>query len=112
MRVNGTLTAGGLDGRMRLILLLFLAGCAASPTPPFIGASRVEVEREGRRYVVWQRGEAFEVVRLGHAAPGQHRAVRATMLALVPEVTGCRLVEGSVQGDSGEMRGRLTCPGA
>jgi hypothetical protein len=97
---------------MRLIMLLFLAGCAASPAPEFIGTDRVEVEREGSRYAVWQREERFEVVRLGYARNGQHRAIRATMLALVPEVTGCKVVESSVLGDSGEMRGRLTCPSA
>jgi hypothetical protein len=26
------------------------------------------------------------------------------------QATGCALVEGSVQGDSGVMEGRLTCP--
>jgi len=97
---------------MRLILLILLAGCAASPAPEFIGAKRVEVERGGRTYAVWQRAERFEVVRSGYARRVQHHDIRATMLALVPEVTGCRLVESSIQGDSGEMRGRLTCPSA
>lgn len=95
---------------MRLVLFLFLAGCAASPAPEFMGAQRTEVVRDGRSYVVWQREERFEVVRLGYAARGEHRAIRATMLTLVPEVTGCKLVDTSVQGDSGEMRGSLNCP--
>jgi len=94
---------------MRLILLLLLAGCAASPAPEFMGARRTEVARDGRTYVVWQREERFEVARLGYAVRGQHRGIRATMLALVPEVTGCKLVDSSVQGDSGEMRGSLNC---
>lgn len=95
---------------MRVVLFLFLAGCAASPAPEFMGAQRTEVVRDGRSYVVWQREERFEVVRLGYAARGEHRAIRATMLTLVPEVTGCKLVDTSVQGDSGEMRGSLNCP--
>ncbi|MFN3721720.1 MAG: hypothetical protein ACK4VZ_01635 [Paracoccaceae bacterium] len=51
----------------------------------------------------------MEIVRLGYAGRGEHQGIRATMITLIPEVTGCTLVESSLQGDSGEMRGRLRC---
>lgn len=96
---------------MRLILLAFLlAACAASPAPEFLGAQRVDVVRDGRSYSVWFTDKRVEVVRHGYAKPGQHQAIRATMIALVPQVTGCDLYEKSLSGDSGEMRGSIRCP--
>lgn len=96
---------------MRAIILLpFLAACGAQPAPQFFGADRTDVTRDGRAYTVFQKGEAVEVIRLGHARRGEHQGIRATMITLIPEVTGCTLIETSLQGDSGEMRGRLRCP--
>ncbi len=95
----------------RLFLPLLLAACGAQPTPGLFGADRVTVTRDGRDYVVFQKDDLVEVIRLGHARRGDHQVIRAQMIALIPEVTGCRLVERTVQGDSGEMRGRINCPG-
>lgn len=93
-----------------LLLCLFLAACGAQPATEFFGASRSDVTRDGRNYTVFQKGKRVEVIRLGYAQRGEHQAIRATMIDLIPEVTGCRLVENSLQGDSGEMRGSLRCP--
>lgn len=96
---------------MRLILLVFLlSACAAYPAPEFFGAKRVDVVRDGRSYTVWFTDKRVEVVRHGYAGRGEHQAIRATMIALVPEVTGCDLYEKSLTGDSGEMRGSIRCP--
>ena len=92
-----------------LVPLLFLAACGASPAPEFLGATRTDVNLNGRDYTVFQNGERVEVIRLGYAARGEHQAIRATMIALIREVTGCKLYEKSLQGDSGEMRGSLRC---
>lgn len=92
-----------------LCLILILSACGAQPAPQFFGAKRTDVSRDGRSYTVFQKGEAVEIVRLGYAGRGEHKGIRATMITLIPEVTGCTLVESSLQGDSGEMRGRLRC---
>ena len=93
-----------------LIALLSLAACGASPAPEFFGATRTDVVVSGRSYSVFQKGDRVEVIRLGRARRGEHQEIRATMIALIPQVTGCRLRESSLQGDSGEMRGSLSCP--
>lgn len=93
-----------------LILLLCLAGCGAQPTPTMFGAERYEATVDGRDYVVFHKGNMAEVIRLGYATRGEHRAIRETMVALVPQVTGCKWRESSIQGDSGEIRGLVTCP--
>lgn len=98
-----------MRGALPLALVL-LAACGAQPTPKMFGAQRFDVNRGGRDYVVYLKGNRFEVIRLGYARNGEHGPIRETMRTLVPEVTGCRLVESSVTGDSGEMRGRVTCP--
>ena len=93
-----------------LILLAFLSACGASPAPEFFGSARTGVTLNGRDYTVFQTGERVEVIRLGYARRGDHQQIRATMIELIPRVTGCRLRESTLQGDSGEMRGSLNCP--
>ena len=93
-----------------LILLAFLSACGASPAPEFFGATRTDVTLNGRDYTVFQKGERVEVIRLGYARRGDNQQIRATMIELIPRVTGCRLRETTLQGDSGEMRGSLNCP--
>lgn len=97
----------------RLIALIpfaFLAACGASPAPEFFGATRTDVNLNGRDYTLFQKGDRVEVIRLGYAHRGEHQEIRATMIELIPRVTGCKLRESTLQGDSGEMRGSLSCP--
>jgi hypothetical protein len=93
-----------------LILLLALAACGAQPSPQMWGAERFDVIRDGRSYTVFKKGKHVEIIRLGWAARGEHQAIRATMIDVIQVVTGCRLVASTLQGDSGEMRGRVSCP--
>ncbi|PTE13099.1 hypothetical protein [Pseudogemmobacter blasticus] len=93
----------------RLLPLIFLAACGAQPAPQMWGAEQTEVTRNGRHYVVFQKGSMVEIIRLGYARRGEHQQIRADMIELIPQVTGCRLRETSLQGDSGEMRGLVTC---
>ena len=92
-----------------IIPLVFLAACA-SPAPEFMGATRTDITLNGRDYTVFQKGERVEVIRLGYARRGEHQEIRATMIELIPRVTGCKLRESTLTGDSGEMRGSLDCP--
>jgi hypothetical protein len=92
----------------RALPLLVLAACA-SPAPEFFGAKRTDVAVGGRQYVVFQKDTRVEVIRLGSARKGEHQAIRATMIGLIEPVTGCKLNERSLQGDSGEMRATIRC---
>lgn len=105
-------TCGGKRNRSIWLLafVCVLSACGASPAPEFASAERVDVSRGGRSYTVFFTDTRVEVIRLGYASNGEHAAIRSTMISLVPEVTGCILVEPSLQGDSGEMRGNIRCP--
>lgn len=92
-----------------LLLPLILVACGAQPAPEFLHATRVDVTRDGRQYTVYHTEKRVEVIRLGYAARGEHQVIRATMIGLIPQVTGCKLLERSLQGDSGEMRGSIRC---
>lgn len=96
----------------RLILLVFLAlaACGAQPSPQMFGATRSDVSRGGHDYVIFQKDARVEIIRLGWASPGGHQGIRATMIELIPEVTGCILRESALTGDSGAMRGTVRCP--
>ena len=92
---------------MRLVVLfLLLAACDASPAPQMMGAQKVDAAVYGHDYVVWRRDKAFEIVRMGYARRSEQPAIRATMLSVVAQVTGCTPHVDT--GDSGEMRGTLT----
>jgi len=82
--------------RILLIPLIFLAACGASPAPEFIGATRTDVNLNGRDYTVFQKGERVEVIRLGYARRGDHQEIRATMIELIPRVTGCTLRDSTL----------------
>ena len=86
-----------------------LLGCGAQPHPSMFGAESFNAQRNGREYVLYKKAERVEIIRLGYARAGEHQAIRAQMIALIPELTGCRLQEASLTGDSGEMRGRVKC---
>ena len=93
-----------------LCLSLALTACGAQPAPEFFAAQRADVSRDGRSYTVFYTAKRVEVIRLGHAPRGTHQDIRATMIELIPRVTGCTLRESTLQGDSGEMRGSVSCP--
>ncbi len=92
------------------VLIAFaLAACGAQPAPEFFAAKRADVTRDGRPYTVFYTETRVEVIRHGYATRGEHQAIRAAMATLIPEVTGCKLVESTLRGDSGEMRGTIRC---
>lgn len=92
-----------------LALAFAMTACGAEPAPEFFAAKRVDVTRDGRPYTVFYTANRVEVIRHGYATRGDHQAIRAAMIGLIPEVTGCKLVESSLRGDSGEMRGSIRC---
>jgi hypothetical protein len=93
----------------RLALCSLLAACGAQPAPEFFAANRTDVQRDGRSFTVFHTDKRVEVIRHGYARAGEHLGLRAVMIDLIPEVTGCNLVESTLQGDSGEMRGSIRC---
>ena len=94
---------------MRLLPLLLLTACAASPAPFLQGAQSQTVSLNSRDYTIYWTTADFEIVRHCWANPGDHRQIRADMLTLVPQVTGCPILASAVTGDSGEIHGPLTC---
>ena len=91
-------------------MVLALAACGASPAPEFIGAKRVDLTIDGRDYAIFSTQRRVQVIRLGYAGRGQHALIRAQMIALIPQATGCRVIDSSLRGDSGQMRGSIVCP--
>jgi len=101
--------------RMKPLLLSLMLAACASPDRTFWGAEAGRITLDGRDYAVYvDRDRArprVQVIRLGYARRGQHEAILAAMPRAAEAVSGCALVEGSVQGDSGVMNARLDCGG-
>lgn len=96
---------------MRWILpLLICAACGAQPAPLMFGGARHKTTVDGRDYVVYKKENRVEVIRLGHAGRAEHDRIKATMIGIVPWLTGCDVIPASVEGDSGAMRARVSCP--
>lgn len=91
-----------------LLILLLLAACD-SPAPGMAGGRSVRVSRGGHDYAVHLVGDRVEVIRFGWAPAAERDAIRAQMVALIPEVSGCAADPLSLRGDSGEIRARLAC---
>lgn len=96
--------------RSALLLPLLLAACGASPSPTFFGATAQTTTVAGRDYTVLRKENRVQVIRHGWASPRDRDRVPEQMLIAVAQVTGCTPVVASFQGDSGERRGRITCP--
>lgn len=97
----------------RLVPLLFLAACGASPAPQFFGAARHQITLGGIDFVVFQKDDRAEVVRLGYLSRARRAPVPALMEQAIARTTGCRAVPGSMvtglPGDTGEARFDLVC---
>lgn len=116
LRRNVLLTIPDQTVRMRIFVVAILslfAGCA-SPAPQFMGATRHDITLNGIPFVVFQKGDAAEVVRMSYLALPERAQVPALMLRAAEETTGCAVVPGSevigLPGDTGEMRLKLRCP--
>ncbi len=97
----------------RLIPLLILAACGAQPAPTFFGATRHEVTLGGINFVIFQKGNRAEVVRLGYLTRPERAAVPDLMVRAAEQTTGCKVIPGSMitglPGDTGEAKFRLNC---
>lgn len=93
-------------------MLILISGCA-SPAPDYFGAVRHEVTKGGIDFVVFQKGSAVEVVRLGYLTRAERKPVPRLMEEAAAEATGCRVVPNSmrtkIQGDTGVARFDLDC---
>lgn len=93
--------------------LLLLAACGASPAPKFFGATRHDITLGGINFVVFQKDNAAEVVRLGYLTRAERAPVADLMARAAEQTTGCKVIPGSMitglPGDTGEAKFRLTC---
>jgi hypothetical protein len=93
--------------------LLLLAACGASPAPKFFGATRHDITLGGINFVVFQKDNAAEVVRLGYLTRAGRAPVPDLMAQAAEQTTGCKVIPGSMitglPGDTGEAKFRLNC---
>lgn len=96
-----------------VLVLLVLAGCAASPGRLYLGREPVLVQVEGRKYRVWTRragaGGQVRVVRIGYVPRDGHGGIQAAMVAAAEQATGCGVVRAGVEGDTGVINARIRC---
>ena len=96
--------------RRTLLLPVLLAACTASPAPTQFGSTAQTTTVAGRSFTVLRDENRVQVIRHGWASPREQQAIPEQMLLAVAQATGCKPIADSFQGDSGERRGRITCP--
>jgi hypothetical protein len=89
MNINSIAGGSCLKNLACLGFLTLLAACGASPAPQFFGATRTEVTKGGINFVVFQKEDHAEVVRLGYLTRAQRAPVQGLMAEAVEEATGC-----------------------
>ena len=98
---------------MKYILPLLLLTACASPAPEFFGAQRFDITLGGIDFVVFQKGDRAEVIRMGYLTRAERGPVPQLMIRAAQETTGCKVVPGSMvtglPGDTGEARFDLAC---
>lgn len=104
MHAHRTITAAALT-----TLVVMIAACA-SPSPAFFGAQKTEVTRDGMRFAVFQKGETAQAIRLGYANRAARRDMAMRLAVVMEEVTGCKIRQSTLAGDTTELRAKLTCP--
>lgn len=115
--INGFLTRRGYRWGMRywLFLLILLAGCETG-RPAMMGALKHEITLDGIRFVVFQKGDQAEVLRMGYLTRAERAPVPALMEQAAAMATGCAVIPGSRRSglpggaiDTGEAMFDLRC---
>jgi hypothetical protein len=91
------------------LALSFLGGCD-SQSMEFMAARSENVVIGGMNFGVHWTDKATEVYRTGMIARRQWDDVPANALLAIETVTGCKVKEGSMEGDAALMKAKLTCP--
>lgn len=96
---------------MPLVVLLSLLALAACnrPSPGMVGAVAVQGQAAGYDVTLWRAGDRVEIIRHGYAPRADQPALRPAMAQAIVAMTGCDIRKGSLEGDSGVLRARLSC---
>lgn len=94
--------------RCPILALLVLVACD-SPSPWISGGVPTAFVAEGYDMTLWRAGDRVEVIRHGYAPRADQPRLRPAMARAIPELTGCTISPGSLEGDSGVLRARLDC---
>ena len=78
-----------------------------------MGATKRDITLDGIRFVVFQKGDQAEVLRMGYLRRAERGPVPALMEQAAAETTGCAVISGSMRtripGDTGEAMFGLIC---
>lgn len=95
------------------LCLLFLVAACDTPHPGMMGSVRHETVIDGIRFIVFQKGSEAEILRMGYLRRAERAPVHGLMVQAAQEVTGCRVIPGSLRsripGDTGEAMVDLDC---
>lgn len=99
--------------RLMILPLLFLLAACETAHPTMMGALKHEVTLDGIRFVVFQKGDQAEVLRMGYLRRAERAPIPALMEQAAAVTTGCAVIAGSMRtripGDTGEAMFDLNC---
>ncbi|MGV6811730.1 MAG: hypothetical protein ACWA47_05755 [Brevirhabdus sp.] len=93
------------------VLGLLTVGACDVPSPEFLSATQSEVTIDGVRYSVHRKGARAEAIKITRASVLNVTFTMDMGVRAIEAATGCRVRNGSVQGDIVQLRATLDCPG-
>lgn len=91
-----------------LPLLIGLASCS-SPSPEYLGSSLGLVEINGRQFNVYARDDRAQLIRMNREWGADAESVVQDAIRAAEQATGCRVKEGSAEGDVAIIEVDLIC---
>lgn len=94
-----------------LVGIAFMLTACDSPSPQFMSAetSTYKTTVDGSTFSVHRRENMVEVYRTSFEALPRQAVILARSLIAIEQVTGCRVVEGSMSGDQAIQQAEITC---
>ena len=98
----------GKKYRLIAIGLLLLANCS-SPSPEYADADRVEIGVGDRVFHVYSTASSAQAIRTNREWGAERASVASDAATAIERATGCKVDEGSLEGDLGVVNAEIAC---
>ena len=92
-----------------IVLILMCLTACSGPTVAFMGAQGTSIDVNGSTYTIYRKDNRIESVRTGPDWRPNLISVAADSIYAIESVTGCKVADGTFDGDAAVQRARVRC---